>query len=307
MQSNKLSTNKLIETDRPAPLMPGFYSLQALSDDGVLPNITQYHKKPEPAVNWKNYMAKKRLHDAYVLCSSESRWDVFGKDGKLVGNRNTITPDSGLYMESHNPTSVDPVEYETSVKEVIGSSVTCVVFAEHHSHASSVGHSNMVAVARNLILDASEEDAKHIYLADSIASGCRVQGWFIDLQFASLTLTDKYLDRYKWLANGWPLANDHHLQVMAYRMATLRPLQLLDILIHASRHAYLGEHSSLVAMRVQSTKPEKLIALANAILTGMESCVYIPKNRALEVIEDDDIAEHAPRIANAYKQVFAFK
>jgi hypothetical protein len=39
----------------------------------------------------------------------------------------------------------------------------------------------------------------------------------------------------------------------------------------------------------------------------MESCVYIPKNRALEVIEDDDIAEHAPRIANAYKQVFAFK
>lgn len=307
MQSNKLSNTKLIETDRPAPLLPGFYSLQALSEDGVLPHISQFHKKPEPAVKWKNYMAKKRLHDAYVLCSSESRWDVFGKDGKLVGNRNTITPDSGLHMESHNPVSVDPDEYKASVNASLGESVVCITFAEHHSHASSVGHSNMVAVARNLIVDASEDDAKHIYLADSITSGCRVQGWFINLKAASLTLTDKYLDRHKWLANGWPLANDHHLQVMAYRMATLRPLQLLDILIQASQHAYLGEHSSLVAMRIQSAKPEKLIILANSILTDMESCVCIPGPQTLEIIDDDDIAEHAQRIAAAYKKVFAFK
>lgn len=307
MQSNKVSKNKSIETDRPAPLMPGFYSIQALSDDGVLPNISQFHKKPEPAVDWKNQMAKKRLHDAYALCSSESRWDVFGKDGKLVGTRSTITPESGMYLESHNPVSVDTDEYKASVQEILGSSVTCITFAEHHSHASSVGHSNMVAVARNLIMDASEDDAKHIYLADSITSGCRVQGWFIDLQATSMTLTDKYLDRHKWLANGWPLANDHHLQVMAYRMATLRPLQLLDILVHASQHAYLGEHSSLVAMRVQSTKPEKLVLLATRILTGMESCVCIPGPQSLEIIDDDDIAEHAPRIAEAYKEVFAFK
>jgi len=305
MQSDQLP--KQIETDRPAPLLPGLYSIQTLSEDGVLPQITQYHKKPEPAVQWKNVMAKQRLYDAYILCSSESRWDVYGRSGKLRGTRKTITPEKGTFMEQHNPIVVDRNEYVKSVQEILGEAVTCITFAEHHAYASSVGHSNMVATARHLIMDASEEDAKHLYLADSIASGCRVQGWFMDPTAVSVEFIDKYLDRYKWLSHGWPLANDHHLQVMAYRMATLRPAQIVDLLMDVAEMEWLGEAKSLMSLRLHAAHPDKLAELAYRMLEGMEAAIVITGPQALEVIDEDHIAKHAKRIAAVYKTVFAVK
>jgi len=307
MQSNQLQNKKQIEIDRPAALLPGFYSIQALSEGGVLPHITQYHKKPEPAVQWKNVMAKKRLHDAYALCSSESRWDIYGRSGKLHGTRTTITPESGTYMEQHKPVVVDRDEYVESVRQILGESIACITFAEHHAMASSVGHSNMVAVARHMIMDASEEDARHIYLADSISSGCRVQGWFMDPRSVSMEFMNKYLDRHKWLSQGWPLANDHHLQVLAYRMATLRPMYLLELLMDVAELEWMGEHRSLASMRIQGTSPEKLAELAYRILEGMEAAVIIPGPQSLEIIDEEHLAKHAKRIASVYKTMFAVK
>ena len=120
--------------------------------------------------------------------------------------------------------------YEQSVKNILGDSIRSLTFAEHHSHASSVGHSNMVVIARQLVVDASEEDINHTYLNDSVASGCRVQGWFMDTSAVSQEMMDRYLDCYNRLAVGWPLAHDHHIHVLAQRMATLRPAHVVEIL-----------------------------------------------------------------------------
>jgi hypothetical protein len=69
MQTN-LSTISHVRTDRPAPLLPGFYSMQTLSSDVSMPNITQYHRKAGSALQWKDKMAKERLFAALALCSS---------------------------------------------------------------------------------------------------------------------------------------------------------------------------------------------------------------------------------------------
>jgi hypothetical protein len=303
--SQQLQNNQQIVTNRPAPILPGFYSMQALSEESEIPHITQYHKKPEPLVRWKNQVAKKRLFDAFALCSSEARWDIFDRVGKTQGTRKSITAQNGaLFSEVCHPVRVNLDEYDASVQAVLGDTVCRIASAEHHQHASSVGHSNMVVVARHLIMDATDEDLENIYLADSIASGCRVQGWFMDSAKLSNRLMDKYLDRYKWLSKGWPLANDHHMQVLAYRMATLRPLQVFDILRKVNAVLPLGEHEGLIVMRVQQVKPEVLIMFTAKMLEGLEAGLLLAGHQDLEEIDDETIILHAHRIAALYKETF---
>lgn len=303
MQSEQLRDQNKIETNRPAPLIPGFYSIQALSDDDSCPSVTQYHRKPEPAVRWKKGMVKKKLFDAFALCSSDSRWDVYDRKGKSLGTRTNIAP-AGLFREVTTPVQVNLDDYVRSARDILGESACCLTWAEHHSHASSVGHSNMVVVARQMIIDASDDDLEHIYLVDSIASGCRVQGWFMDSAKVSPKLMDQYLDRFKWLSNGWPLANDHHIQVMAYRMATMRPLQLLEIMMVVGEMTPIGEHNGLIGLRVQQTPPDKLITFAARLFEGMEAAVLIKSPQSLEVMDPDVIATHAKRIAELYRETF---
>jgi hypothetical protein len=303
--SQPLQSNQQIETNRPAPILPGFYSMQALSDESELPHITQYNRKPEPLVRWKNKMTKQRLFDAFALCSSDARWDVFNRSGKTLGTRTSITPkNGGLFSEICHPVKVDLDEYDTSVKAILGDTVCRITSAEHHQQASSVGHSNMVVVARHMIMDASDADLEHIYLADSIASGCRVQGWFMDSSKISSRLMDKYLDRYKWLSKGWPLANDHHMQVLAYRMATLRPLQVFDILRRVNEVLPIGEHEGMIVTRVQQVRPDALIAFTAKMLEGLEPGLLLAGYQDLEEIDEETIILHAHRIARLYKEAF---
>lgn len=303
--SQQQQSNQQIETNRPAPILPGFYSMQALSNEPGLPHITKYHRKPEPLVKWKNQMAKQRLFDAFALCSSDARWDIFNRAGKTLGTRQSITNKDGtLFSEVCHPVRVDLDEYDAAVKKVLGDAVIRITSAEHHQHASSVGHSNMVVVARHMIMDAADEDLEHIYLADSIASGCRVQGWFMDSSKISSKLMDKYLDRYKWLSKGWPLANDHHMQVLAYRMATLRPLQVFDILKKVNDIFPLGEHEGLIVLRVQQVRPDVLIVFTAKMLEGLEAGLLLAGHQDIEEIDEETIILHSDRIAALYKETF---
>lgn len=250
-------------------------------------------------------MVRKKLFDAFALCSSDARWDIYNRSGKSLGTRNSITnKDGSLFSEVCHPVKVDIDEYDASVKAVLSDTTCRIASAEHHQNASSVGHSNMVAVARHMIMDASDEDLEHIYLADSIASGCRVQGWFMDSAKISSRLMDKYLDRYKWLSRGWPLANDHHMQVLAYRMATLRPLQVFDILRKVNAVIPIGEHEGLIVMRVQQVRPDVLIMFTAKMLEGLESGLLLAGNQDLEEIDEETIIIHAGRIAALYKETF---
>ena len=300
-----LSTITKITTSRPAPLLPGYHSLQALSTDDVFPSITQYHRTPEPALRWMKSMAHRNLYDAYILSSlEEARWNVYNRHGKPADKRTTILPQEGLLLETTTPVLVDYDGYVASAKAILGQDITCITWAEHQSHASSVGHSNMVVLARDMITVAADKDMEHIYLVDSVASGCRVEGWFMDASKVSDHFMNEYLDRYQMLSKGWPLCKAHHLHVMSHRIATLRPLQLLETLMSVNESFDLGEDINLVRLRLRQSHPMRLSLFASTMFEGMESGVIIQSPRSLEAIDTDVVKQHAHRIAALYRETF---
>jgi hypothetical protein len=282
--------------------MHGFYAMQALSSCTSTPNITRYHRQPEPALKWMKAMSKKKLYDGFVMGFFECPWEVFNSNGKKIGTRTSITPDSGAMRESLVPVVLDYPAFDQSAQAVLGDSVRCITFAQHHAYASSVGHSNMVAIALLMVMGASNKDLEHVYSVDSIASGCRVQGWFMDTSAVSEPLMDKYLDLYKWLSKCWPIDSDHHLKVLSYRMATLWPKKVLGLLVAV--HEHLGEDISLVAKRVHDAPVENLIMFTTKMLEGLESAMVITGPQNIELFDFDALVMHAKRIAALYRETF---
>lgn len=297
-----LSTVPQVTTNRPALFMPGFYALQALSTDDVFPSITQYHRRPEPAVRWMNGMAKKKLFDNFLLSSSYARWDVYDCHGKAIGTRTSIVPESGAFMEV-SPVQVDLDEYVNSAKEIIGKDLVCIARAEHHAHASTIRYSNLAVVARDMIVNACDKDLEHIYMVDSVASGCKVLGWFMNAKLVSANLMDQYLDRYEALSNDWPLPNDKFGELMYYRMYTLRPLHILEILKVVNDLVPLGEDIGLVRQRIENLNDRELPTFEGKMLAGMAE-MPVKSPQTMEALDKELIAEHAHRIAALYRETF---
>lgn len=298
-----LATDSLVWTDRPAFYLPDLYTMQALSSDAGIPHVTQYHRTPEPAVEWMKDMAKKNLFDAYALYSLDNQYDIYTKNGKAVGRQYSITF-KGLFMEGYLMEGVDYDAYVASAKEILGPEVTCITWAERRVDASSVGHSNMAVVARQMITGAFDKDLEHIYYVDSIASGCCVEGWFMDVSKVSERLRNQYLDRYKWLSKGWPLDKAHHLQKLAFHMITLRPGQILEILRFVNERVKLGEFMSRVRRRIVSGGLDKRIMFASKMFKGMEAAVVVGSPQEPESFDYDVVAQHANRIAALYRETF---
>jgi hypothetical protein len=285
-------------------MLRGFYSIQALSTNDAYPSITQYHRTPEPALKWMTAMAKRKLFDAFALSSSGSRWDVFDSHGKKIETRKSILPEEGLIKDLCEPMQGDLTDYIQSVEEILGDSVCSLSFAVHHASASSVGISNTMVVARDMIMNASDEDLEHVYFADGIVNECRVQSWFMDADAVSEELMDQYLDRYQWLTKGWPLDNDHHMLILGNRMATLRPWQVFSILQIVGEHADLGESPEEVGQRLLPPPPEELIMFTSLMLYGLKEGLLLAGPYDLESFDQEVVIKHAESIAGMYRDIF---
>lgn len=303
IMQNTLTTDSLVWTLRPAPYLPGLYCMQALSSDAGIPNIAQYHRTPEAAVEWMAHLADKKLFDAYALRLLGYDHDIYTNNGKAAGRQFSITF-NGLYWEGYDTEEVDYDAYVASAKEILGPEVTCITRADHRLNASSVSHSNMAVVARQMITGAFDKDLEHIYHVDSIASGCRVEGWFMDVSKVSERLRNQYLDRYKWLSKGWPLDKAHHMQKLAYHMITLQPDQILEILKFVNQRVKLGEYMSRVSRRIWRGGLEKRIMFASKMFEGMEAAVVVGSPQEPESFDYDVVAQHANRIAALYRETF---
>lgn len=298
------STISKITTDRPAPILPGFIATQALSKDGIPPNITQYHRELESALRWLNRIAKKGIFDAFLMGRPSCHWFVFDRHGQKIETRKRITPEEGVFKDLHQPLQVSLLEYIESMQEILGESVYPMTFAVHHALASSVGHSNTQVITHSMIMNASDEDLDHVYFADGIVDGCRAQGWFMDTDAVSEELMDKYLDRYKWLSKGWPLDNKHHAQTLAYRMATFRPQQVVETLVGIGEHAQLGEHADLVGARIREAHTKVLSGFTAKMLEGLETAVLLVDSQEQEALDSEVLIQYADRIAALYRETF---
>jgi len=299
-----LSPIPQITTNRPAPILTGFCAIQALSNDGI--NITQYHRKSGSLLTWFCEMVEKKVFDGFALFTWDDRWRVCDRHGKRIETRTSITPKNGVFRDSCEPLHPNLDEYTQSVKEILGASVIPLTFAVHHADASSVGHSNTLFVTRNMIMNASDEDLEHVYFTDGILNGCRIQSWFMDADAVSKELMDQYLEHYKPLTKGWPLNIDNYLEILAHRMASLRPRQVISILQIVGKHADLGESPEQVDRRLQQIFPDDLIILTSMMLDEIYEGVYIKGTYDNELFEKGCIIENAERIADIYRNMFLF-
>lgn len=296
-----LSTIPQITTDRSAPILTGFYAIQALSNDGI--NITQYHRIYGLALMWVSEMIEKKVFDGFALLTLDDRWRVFDRHGNRIETRTSITPENGVFRDSCEPLHPNLDEYTQAVKEILGASVTPLTFAVHHADASSVGHSNTMFVTRNMIMNASDEDLEHVYFTDGILNGCRIQSWFMDADAVSKELMNQYLDIYKPLTNGWPLNFDNHVEILAHRMAALRPWQVISILQIVGEHANLGESPEQVGQRLLQVFPDDLIMVTSLILNEIFKGLLIKGTYDYELFDQECIIEKAERIAKIYRDL----
>lgn len=285
-------------------MLPGYYSMQAVAPPGSLvPDITRYHRQADGAMAWKKRAAKLGVYRNFLLRSAENRWHVYNAEGAPVDKVSSVTGPAGVINECVQHVSVDVDRFVAGAQSVLGVGYRCLTWAAHHSFGSSAGHSNLAVLTRHMITEASDNDMRHIFLVDSVADGCRVAGWFADVGKLSPAIGDLYLDRFKWLEAGWPLANDHHLQVLAWRIATLRPLDLVHLL-HSAAEALGGfiESDVHVALRVQTMPTPARIDLTMKVLDGMEDAILITGPGDVETFDDALVALHAERIAKVYER-----
>ena len=296
--NNKRTDQKLTRT--PAPFLPGYYSVQAMSVTPGLPDVTVYRNSAEEAIEWKDKQVTAGRFSRYLLRSSTNAWDVFNAKGALEFLcENVIYDHMG---EADKPVKINREQFDASVADVMGEGLTCVACAECHSGASSVEHSNFVVLSRVITLEASATDLDHIYVAESHDFDCRVVGLFMRLGKMSKEATDKYLDRYKWLSEGWPLSNPHHAGILAARMAKIRGRYLSELVCHALAQAGGDiEDQAQAKFQIMSVRDDQRYTLARKVVDALLPGLEIEHPGGVESFTADIQREKAAEVAAAYK------
>lgn len=285
-------------TNKPAPYVPGLYSVQAVSLTKGLPDVTIYRESASEALSWKTESAKRGLFDKFMLRHSIDAWDVYDSDGKLEHLCNSVA-----YPEEPDKSATVNVEIsklEEEAMKAIGKKHTLVVSAESHSGSSAASHANFLTMTAKMIHDADHEDLRHVHVVSSSSWPCRVSALFLDVTEASSGMQDAFLDRYKKLSAGQALDVELHKKVIASRMAVLKASQLADIYRDASITAGATEDDALSVKMVILTalsSAEKL-HLAQVVMRTCYDAVKIRKG--CEVFDKKEMEKHSKALLKAY-------
>lgn len=279
--------------------MRGLYSVQALPVDPAGLDITIYRDTAKEAVAWKDAQAKTGKYRKFLLRHAVAAWDVYDGSGKLEHLCDNVVNEQ--QREVNKEFKVDRQAFIQKAKAQIGSEYTCVVVLEAQQNACAADHSNFVVMSQIMMLQGSSEDKKHICVVESQDWGCRVIGLFMNVAKLSETAIDKFLDRYAWLVKSWPLAGDHHLEVLSSRLSTIRRDYLLDVVGSVMR----SEEESIAAkFNMLSASDEKLKVLAQKVVDTLSYALEISAPGAPEMFDEDCVREKRDEILSVYSELF---
>lgn len=242
--TNKLNTpsqqsSKIFRkwSDRLAPQLPGLCSLQAVGSGGS-PDVTAYRNSSGAAARWMQILVGRGGFDHYLLRFSACGWDVYDGDGKFeVKHRSHPPENQPRQRELDEVVDVDRGALLAEARATLfDDGLSLLACAEGHAGASAADHSNYVLVLRRLIMEAGPDDLPHFYVVDSRAHRCRASGIYARVDKLSRAVQDAYLDRYKWLANSWPLVPDSHVDMLADRIAKTRMNFMMDLIAQCGRN-----------------------------------------------------------------------
>ena len=289
-------------TDRPAPLLPGLYSMQAVSEDPTQPDVTVYRLSAKEADEWKTSMAMYGCYKWFLLRSDTDKWDIFDKHGKFVDKRRDVVEDHVKEVNTH--VEVDRDEFLREAREALGddewSLVSCI---EGHAGASAADHSNYVVVCRRMIIDAKPGDIHNMCIIDSKQWDCRVSGVFARVGRLSNFMQDTFLDRVTWIEKSWPLLQKHHRDTLADRLVNARGSYVRDLLQDCGYAAGMSRELILsMITKWTLASPSAQYRFAQHIVTTLQDKMIFEAGKA-EIFEPAYIERKGSEVVSDYRRL----
>lgn len=268
--------------------------------DGL--DVTAYRGSVAAAENWKDTMVARGGSTCLLLRRDETSWIVYGRGGAVVGESDDVI--SKHIEETTDVVSVDRSTFERSTREALfNEDLSLIACAEGHAGASAADHSNIAVMCRRMIVEASAEDLKHIFLVDSHQWPCRVLGLFADLSRLSGEMTDVFIDRSKWLKSSWPLMAKHHITTLADRLTNGRQRFVMDLLAECADAASFDRIlvPGLQAAWMCAGPSYRYRFALFAVETLRDGILFSP--RTPEVFSPEVVALHAKDLLKAFREM----
>ena len=288
-------------TDRPAPLLDGLFSMQAMGSDPTDPYVTIYRRDAASAIPWINNIGEHKQFPCYLLRSKSDHWTLF-----ISIEENPHCPVSCPITEAKNCSEVVSVDRGALLQEardLIGDpDITLLACSEGHAGASAADRSNFNVTCRRMIGDASPADLEQFYVFDSRMWPCPVTGVFANVSKLSTKMQDVLLDRYVWIKESWPLVQSDFKEHLADQLATLRLSYVCDLLKRCCRAASMSEEFTIkVTTKWSLASPGPKYRFALHIVTTLWEGLDFKQHEA-ETFTSEIVKSHGAAVVKDYKR-----
>ena len=277
-------------TNIPAPLLPGLYSVQAVSNVDGRPDVTAYRATVEAALMWKDTQATSGRFERFLLRHAADAWDVYSADGTLE----SLCDDVVGRRPGEKPVAVyvDRDLLDAEAAGCLGVGVTRVAMCEGHSASPAADHSNFGVTLHSMIRDAPPSDLAHIFVVESHTWSCRVSGIYADITKLSPASQDMFLDTFKAVASSQPIDAADHREILVNRLASLRGAYLSDVCAAVGERKGLDEEDIIgVRMNVGARGIEFRRSLARELIRLSGVCPTPSGGGAPEYLDSEKLVE----------------
>jgi len=287
---------------RPAPFLNGLHSLQAVSNQGLVPDVTIYRNEVEELEKCLRKLARQGVHDHFFLRHSEHRATRYDDKGRLSEQ---------LTQSAYIPTIASEEVLQTSRKAMIedartiigDQSVSLIVCAEDHSGASAADLSNFVIICRRMIMEADNADLARFFVVDHKIWPCRITGIYADIGALTETMQNTFLERYKWLSQSWPLNIRHHAETLAERFVNVRSSYVTNLLCECGRADGMSDEMILTLQsKWMLSSPGARYRFAQHLIEALkDGLAYAPFEA--EIFEESFVEIHGAAVVRDYRQI----
>ena len=233
---------------RPAPFLNGLHSLQAVSNQDLVPDVTIYRNEVEELEQCMRKLVRRSSYDHFFLRHTEhsaSRYDSQGRLSEQLTQPASILAVASEEIQTSREAMV--LDARTAIRNPNASLIVC---AGNHSGASAADLSNFVIICRRMIMEANNADLAQFFVVDHKIWPCRITGIYADISALTESMQNIFLERYKWLSQSWPLNIRHHSETLAERFVNARSSYITNLLCDCGR---AGGMSDEMILTLQST------------------------------------------------------
>ena len=284
---------------RPAPFLNGHHSLQAVSNQDLVPDVTIYRNEVEEVEQYMRKLVRRSIYDHFFLRHAEHRATRYDSQGRLSEQVTQPSFIPAIASEEILQTSREAMVQEARTA-IRSQNASLIVSAEGHSGASAADHSNFVVICRRMIMEANNADLAQVFVVDHKIWPCRVVGIYADISALSENMQNAFLERYKWLSHSWPLNIRHHAETLAGRLVNARSSYVTNLLCHCGRADGMSDEMiQTLQSKWMLSSPGARYRFAQHLIDALkDGLTYAPFEA--ELFEDEYVEVHGAAAVRNY-------